>query len=148
CDKLSKQAVEVHFANFMQRLVADQAAVSGRSMTMTHIDSWEVGTQNWTPGFREEFMQRRGYDPLRYLPVLTGRVVDGRGQTERFLWALRRTVADLLLENYAERMRELSHQNGLKLSIEAYAWGPFSDVEYAGRADVPMCEFWTGPPVW
>jgi hypothetical protein len=34
------------------------------------------------------------------------------------------------------------------LSIEAYGDGPYQDVAYAGRVDVPMCEFWTGPPAW
>jgi hypothetical protein len=148
CDKLSKKAIEFHFSNFMQKLLDDQAAVGGKSMTMVHIDSWEVGSQNWTPGFREEFMTRRGYDPIRYLPVLTGRPVESRETTERFLWDLRRTVADLLLENYAEHMREICNQHGLKLSIEAYGDGPYQDVAYAGRVDVPMCEFWTGSPSW
>ena len=105
-----------------------------------------MGTQNWTLGFREEFTKRRGYDPIGYLPALTGRPVESREITERFLWDLRRTVADLLLENYAERMRELCNQHGLKLSIEAYGDGPYQDVAYGGRVDVPMCEFWTGPP--
>lgn len=148
CDKLSKKAIEFHFANFVQKLLDDQAVVGGKSMTMAHIDSWEVGSQNWTPGFREEFVQRRGYDPIRYLPVLTGRPVESCEITERFLWDLRRTVADLLLENYAGHMREICNQHGLKLSIEAYGDGPYQDVAYAGRVDVPMCEFWTGPPTW
>jgi hypothetical protein len=128
CDKLSKKAIEVQFANLLQKLLDDQAAVGGKSLTMAHIDSWEVGSQNWTLGFHEEFLKRRGYDPIRYLPILTGRPVDSRETTERFLWDLRRTVADLLLENYAGHMREICNQNGLSLSIEAYGDGP-----YAGR---------------
>ena len=28
------------------------------------------------------------------------------------------------------------------------ATGPFQDVAYGGRADVPMCEFWTGHARW
>ena len=148
CDKLSQKAIEVQFANFLQKLLDDQAAVGGKALTMAHIDSWEVGSQNWTPGFRDEFVKRRGYDPIRYLPVLTGRPVESRETTERFLWDLRRTVADLLLENYAGHMREICNQHGLKLSIEAYGDGPYQDVAYAGRVDVPMCEFWTGAPAW
>jgi hypothetical protein len=45
-------------------------------------------------------------------------------------------------------MREICNQHGLKLSIEAYGDGPYQDVAYAGRVDVPMCEFWTGAPTW
>ena len=91
-----------------------------------------------------------GYDLLPYLPVLTGRAVESREVSERFLWDLRRMVADLLLENYAGHMREICHQHGLTLSIEAYGGGPLDEVAYGGRADVPMSEFWTGqePGTW
>jgi hypothetical protein len=145
CDKLSKKAIEVQFDGLMGKLLADQEAVGGKSLTMTHIDSWEVGSQNWTTGFREEFQKRCGYDLLTYFPVLTGRVVDSPEVSERFLWDLRRVVADLLIENYAGHMQEISHQHGLTLSIEAYSGGPLDEVPYGGRADVPMSEFWTGP---
>ena len=89
----------------MGKLLEDQAAIGGKALTMTHIDSWEVGSQNWTPGFREEFQKRHGYDLLPYLPILTGRAVESREVSERFLWDLRRIVADLLLENYAGHMQ-------------------------------------------
>jgi hypothetical protein len=148
CDKLSRRAIEVHFDGFVRKLVQDQAAVGAKALTMTHIDSWETGGQNWTPGLREEFQKRRGYDLLPYLAVLTGRAVENREVSERFLWDLRQTVGDLLLDNYAGHLQEISHRHGLTLSIEGYGGGPVSDVAYAGRADIPMCEFWTGMPAW
>ena len=64
---MSKKAIEVQFEGLMGKLLADQAAVGGKTMTMTHIDSWEVGSQNWTTGFREEFQKRCGYDLLTVL---------------------------------------------------------------------------------
>ena len=110
----------------MGKIVADVGPLAGKTLVATHIDSWEVGSQNWTPRFREEFRRRRGYDLLPFLPVLTGRVVDSLEVSERFLWDLRQTVSDLLLENYAGRIRDLAHQNGLRLSIEAYGDGPLT----------------------
>ncbi|MBZ5564580.1 MAG: hypothetical protein LAP13_19450 [Acidobacteriia bacterium] len=148
CDKLSKKAIEVHFAGLMEKLVEDQKAVGGKAFSIAHVDSWEVGSQNWTPEFREEFQKRRGYDPFPYFPVLTGRPVENTHISERFLWDLRRTVADLLLDNYARHLREISHQHGLTLSIEGYGSGPYEDVAYGACADVPMCEMWTGVPLW
>src|SRR5206468_10745720 len=77
----------------------------------------------------------------------TGRYVAVKEQSERFLWDVRRTVADLVADNYAGHLAELAHQHGLKLSIEAYASlgkEPFDRLQYAGRADVPMSEFWFG----
>ena len=108
CDKLSKKAIEVQFDGLMGKLLADQAAVGATTMTMTHIDSWEVGSQNWTKGFREEFQKRCGYDLFTYFPVLTGRVVESREVSERFLWDIRRVVADLVIENYAGHMQEIA----------------------------------------
>ena len=144
CDRLSKKAIEVQFAALVEKLLADQAAIGTKSLTMTHIDSWECGSQNWTSALSEEFQKKYAYDLLPYLPILTGRAVDSREVSERFLWDLRRLIADMLLENYAGHMREIAHQHGLTLSIEAYGAGPLDEIAYAGRADVPMSEFWLG----
>ncbi|MHB1036825.1 MAG: glycosyl hydrolase [Pirellulales bacterium] len=142
CDKLSKEGIEANFAGMMAKLVAD-VGPAGKALTATHIDSWENGAQNWTARMREEFQKRRGYDPLPWLPVVTGRVIGSLELSERFLWDLRQTVSDLVVENYAGHMRELARKNGMRLSIEAYG-GPCDNLPYAGRADEPMCEFWIG----
>jgi hypothetical protein len=145
CDKLSKEAAEAHFAGLMGKLVADNSRFAGanRTLVSTHIDSWEVGSQNWTPRFREEFQRLRGYDPQPFLPVFAGRVVDSLEVSERFLWDVRMTVNELLLENYAGHFRALAHRHGLRLSIEAYDGSPTDDMAYAGRCDEPMGEFWS-----
>ena len=147
CDKLSQAAVEAHFAGLMAKLVADNKPLTGpnRTLVATHIDSWEVGSQNWTALFPQEFQRRRGYDLRPFLPVFTGRVVDSLEVSERFLWDVRMTVNELLLENYAGHMRTLARRHGLRLSIEAYD-GPCDDMSYAGRADEPMGEWWSYGP--
>ncbi|MBE3109887.1 MAG: hypothetical protein IMZ46_05140, partial [Acidobacteria bacterium] len=147
CDKLSKEGIEAQFAGMMAKLIADVGPAAGKALVATHIDSWENGAQNWTARMREEFLKRRGYDPLTYLPAITGRVVDTLEISERFLWDLRQTVNDLLLENYAGHMATLAREKGLRLSIEAYG-GPNDDLAYGGRADEPMGEFWIGGGAW
>ncbi len=142
-DKLNRTATEAMFAGLMGKLIADSKPLAGQTLVATHIDSWETGSQNWTPKFREEFQRRRGYDPLPFLPVMTGRVVGSLELAERFLWDVRMTVSDLLIINYAGRFRELAHQHGLRLSIEAYDGNPCADMPYAGQADEPMAEFWS-----
>ena len=127
----------------MGKLIADVGPLAGKTLAMTHIDSWEVHTQNWTPRLRAEFQKRRGYDPHRYLPVMTGRVVDGLEVSERFLWDLRQTISELFLENYGERFAQLANKHGMRLSIEGYGDGPIDNVAYGGRADEPMGEFWS-----
>ncbi len=73
---------------------------------------------------------------------MTGRVVNSLDASERFLWDLRQTVSDMLVENYAGRFRELARQHGIRLSIEAYDGCPCDDIAYGGHCDEPMAEFW------
>lgn len=142
-DKLSRAATDVMFAGLMGKLIADSKPLAGNTLVATHIDSWETGSQNWTPLFRQDFKRLRGYDPLPFLPVMTGRIVDSLEVSERFLWDLRQSVSDLLVQNYAGRFRELAHKNGLRLSIEAYDAPPCDEMTYGGQADEPMAEFWS-----
>jgi hypothetical protein len=139
-DKLSRAATDVMFNGLMAKLIANAGPLAGGTLVRTHIDSWETGSQNWTPLFREDFKRLRGYDPLPFLPVMTGRVVDSLEISERFLWDLRLTISDLLNTNYAARMSELARKHGMGLSIEAYGDCPTDDLAYGGRADEPMGE--------
>ena len=143
CDKLSKAAATLHFENLMGKIIQQNKSLTGQDKALVgvHIDSWENGAQNWTPRMREEFRQRRGYDLLPFLPAFAGRIVGSTEVTERFLWDLRQTVSDLLIENYAGTFRELARKNGLRLTIEAYG-EPADDMAYAGQCDEPMGEFW------
>ena len=143
-DKLDADAFDAHFENYVGKLLKKVGPrAKDRGWTMLHIDSWEMGAQNWTPKFREEFRRRRGYDPLVYLPTYTGRVVENTEISERFLWDVRQTAQELVLENHAGRLKELAHENGFGLSIEPYDMNPAADLDLGGVADVPMCEFWS-----
>jgi hypothetical protein len=146
CDKLSKEVADIMFDGLIGRLVKEVGPMAGKSLVGTHIDSWEVGSQNWTTKFREEFQRRRGYDPVPFLPAMTGRVLDNLDISERFLWDLRRTVSELLAENYAGELRKQANKHGLTISIEGYDGNPSQDLTYGAQADQPMGEFWTYPP--
>jgi hypothetical protein len=145
CDKMNREAVEAHFAGLMSKVIAGAGPAVGKSLVATHIDSWECGSQNWTPKFREEFKRRRGYDLVPYLPAVTGRIVQSREVSERFLWDFRQTINELVLENYAGHFRELAHRNGLRLTTETYTTCPCDELSFAGRPDEPMSEIWSSP---
>jgi hypothetical protein len=140
--KIDAKAIEHHFRSFLGKLIEDAGPLAGRSLTMAHVDSWEVGAQNWGEGLREKFRQRAGYDPLPYLPVLTGTCVGDPEISERFLWDYRRVLADLVADDYYGKLRELAHRSGLTMSAEVYGSGNFESIQSAGRIDVPMAEFW------
>ncbi len=143
CDKLSRIALDEHWAGMMGKIVGDLGPLAGKTLDNCLIDSYEVGPQNWTARFREEFVQRRGYDPLPFLPTITGRVVESGEVSERFLWDLRRTIADLFADEYYGYFVDLCHQSGMLASIEPYD-GPFEGLLSGRRADIPMGEFWAG----
>ncbi len=146
CDKFDAGSFDYHFDAYARKLIEitePRISKSGGGWTMIHIDSWEMGSQNWSPLFREEFIERRGYDPKPFLPAYAGMVVNSREITERFLWDIRQTSNELIIENHAERFKELGRQNGFRLSIEPYDMNPASDLDLGSVADVPMCEFWT-----
>jgi len=47
-----------------------------RGIRYVITDSWEAGSQNWTDDMIAQFKKRRGYNPLPWMPVLAGQVVD------------------------------------------------------------------------
>lgn len=143
-DKMSREALDAFWRSAIAPLLREAGALAGKTFNNVLVDSYEVGCQNWTPKFPEEFRKRRGYDLTLFLPVLAGYIVDSYEISERFLWDFRRTIADLLAENYYGYFAELCHKHGLLFSTEPYGNGPFEDLSCGGRADIPMGEFWVG----
>lgn len=144
CDKMSKEAVKVAWDGMMQR-IADSTGKArwGKALKGTLIDSYEVGPQNWTPTFREDFKRLRGYDCITFLPIITGRYIESQEYTERFMQDMRRTVADLFAECYADYFNQLAKQCNLDFMSEPYG-GPFDNLRQGRSADIPMGEFWGG----
>ena len=143
-DKLSAKAMDIHFNNYVGKVCdgirADTGAKSG--IMNIHVDSWEVGYQNWTQGFDKTFEKRLGYSIRPWLPVFAGRIVESVDATERFLEDFRRLIADVFAENYAGRLAKLCRDRGLAFSAEPYGYGNFDDFSYGRQADIPMGEFW------
>ena len=142
CDRLATAGIEAHYEGFLKKIFEGAGSAAGKTLTYVHIDSWEAGGQNWTASFPAEFRARRGYDLRRWLPVLTGRVVDSAELSERFLWDVRTTAGEMIRDNYAGRLRTLARTHGIKLSIEAYGHLCIDNLAYAGVSDLPISEFW------
>ncbi len=141
-DKMSRTAMDHFWDGMMASVLKDNGKIEKYGLNNALIDSYEVGSQNWTPKLREEFMKRRGYDPMPFLPAITGRIVQSGEVTERFLWDWRRTICDLFADTYFAYFKELCHKNGLKFSVEGYGNGSFDNLQVSGLGDIPMGEFW------
>lgn len=141
CDKLSKRGLDAHWPHMM-KILFDDVRETGVLKYAT-IDSYEVGGQNWTVEFPEEFRKRRGYDLMPYLPAALGYMIGTPAESARFLYDFQRTVSDLFAENYYDYFTELCHKNGLIAITETYG-GPFDNLRCARSADIPTGEFWIG----
>ncbi|MGQ9620563.1 MAG: glycosyl hydrolase [Bacteroidales bacterium] len=145
-DKFDTSALGKHYRAYIGKLiekVKPRKSPAGSGWTMLHIDSWEMGAQNWSNNFLDEFIKRRNYDPVLYLPVLAGYIVNSMEESERFLWDIRQTASELIIENHAEYFKSLGRRHGFSLSIKPYDMNPASDFDLGAVADVPMGEFWT-----
>ncbi|MBL4678992.1 MAG: glycosyl hydrolase [Mucilaginibacter sp.] len=145
-DKFDTTALNAHLDKYVGNLIRKTGKTNNSikgGLKRLHIDSWEMGAQNWTGLFRQEFIKRRGYDPLKYYPVYAGDVVGSPEESERFLWDLRQTAQELVLQNHAEHVKAYAKRNNLTLSIEPYDMTPLADLELGSVADVPMAEFWS-----
>ncbi|WP_183576479.1 glycosyl hydrolase [Mucilaginibacter sp. X5P1] len=145
-DKFDTVALNAHLDNYIGKLlkkIGQPDARSAGGLKRLHMDSWEMGSQNWTGHFREEFIKRRGYDPLPFYPVYAGNIVESPEISERFLWDLRQTSNELVLEYHAGQVKKYAHKNGLGLSIEPYDMNPSADLELGSVADWVMSEFWS-----
>jgi hypothetical protein len=144
-NKFDASSLDAHFAAYVDKLLGPggQSTQKDRGLTMLHFDSWEMSSQNWSPTFRDAFRSRRGYDPLPYLPAMLGRVMGSAQITERFLWDVRQTAQELVVDNHAMHLRDLAHARGLTLSIEPYDLDPCDDLKLGMAADLPMGESWS-----
>ncbi len=144
-DKLSKEYVLDYLKNYIEPLKKKLGPLVGERLQYLMLDSWEAGMQNWTDRMAEEFMKRRGYDLLPYMPVLTGRIVENAEVSDRFLWDFRRTLADLFAENFYGTVSEYMHQNNMKTYGEAsgVSLEILEDALLCKKyVDIPMGEFW------
>ena len=144
-DKMSKEHVAEHFNAFLGQILKRIPAEDRKTFKVTVEDSYETGGQNWTEKLVPEFKQAYGYDPIPYLPVLQGTVVGSEDRSDRFLWDLRRLIADDVSFKYVGGLREISHKNGLTTWLENYGhWGfPGEFLQYGGQSDEVGGEFWS-----
>ncbi|TWU27715.1 hypothetical protein Pla144_24920 [Bythopirellula polymerisocia] len=148
CDKLNPLAVRLQFDCWFGEAIRQIGPeLASRVLKIFHVDSWECGSQNWTPSFRGEFEKRRGYDPLLYLPAMAGIPVESADVSERFLYDLRLTISELLIKNFFGTMDELAHENGCQFSAECVAPTMLADgMRHFAEVDIPMGEFWLRSP--
>jgi len=143
-DKMNKKHLAAHFDAYVGELIRRVPEADRKSFKHVVADSYERGPQNWTDGFADDFKRVYGYDPLPFLPVMSGRIVGSADQSDRFLWDLRRLIADRVASDYVGGLRELCAPYGLKMWLENYGHFGFPSefLAYGGACDEIAGEFW------
>jgi hypothetical protein len=148
CDKFNPEAVRLQFDHWFAEAIQQAGPeLAKKVLQILHVDSWECGSQNWSPVFREEFKKRRGYDPLPYLPVMAGIPLESVERSETFLYDIRTTITELVNDNFYGTLSALAKSKGVAFSAESVAPTMMSDgMLHYNKVDLPMGEFWHNSP--
>ena len=142
-DYLDRGAFDIYWDQTVAPLLDAGRPYLKTTLMYLATDSWEVGGTNWTGRFADEFRRRRGYDPIHYLPIVAGRIVNDRATSNRFLNDLRRTVGDLLTDHY-DHFAERAKAYGLGLQCESGGphGAPIDALETFRSLAIPQSEYW------
>ena len=155
-DHLDKLVIQFHLSKLLpeNKIKPDYF---GSTLRAIFTDSQELAAEwFWTPKFFEYFIEKRGYDIRKYLPVCLVpnrdnqflfvffqgekpcyEFPDGMGDRLRYDYWL--TVSDLFCEEFTKGISEHLQPKELKNRIQAY--GIHADLlKCYGRADIPESE--------
>ena len=142
-DCLSAEAMDKTWDSTIGVMLREMHPDERKGLYAIEDDSWESGGTSWTKLFPEEFKKLRGYDLIRWLPVLAGKQM-GQAESAGVRRDFYRTIADLVAKNHYARLGELSRKNGLVAFGEPA--GPNTSqldlMKDCSGVDVAMGEFW------
>ena len=150
-DKLDRRFVKKYFNTYLDsyKETVGEDYMGKKGIRYVINDSWEAGAQNWTDNMVSDFKERRGYDPVPWMPVLVGQVVESAEASDKFLWDFRKTIADLVADE---------HYGQLEATLHERSMGHYGESHESGRAliadgmevkkfnEVPMSAMWTQSP--
>ena len=127
----SKSALETYLKRF------DDSFAGYKGVRSFFNDSYEVYNANWSPGYFDEFLARRGYDLRDYLRELIGEKENDK--IARLKSDYRETMSELLLENFTIPWTEWSHDQGSFSRNQAHG-SPGNLIDLYAAVDIPECE--------
>ncbi|MEN8201994.1 MAG: glycosyl hydrolase [Bacteroidota bacterium] len=147
-DYLSKEAFDRYWYKNIDHLMKEAGPLAGTVLKQLETDSWECGGMNWSEDFAEEFYRYNGYEIIKYLPVISGKIIESREVSNAFLADLRKTIAHLVSENHYRTFAE--HAARYKLGIQPECSGPHAGpldgITNYSHSDIMMSEFWSPSP--
>ncbi|MCK4967112.1 hypothetical protein KAS50_08775, partial [bacterium] len=147
-DHFNPEATELHFQHIIDQLLSEMGSLRNTALKYLYLCSYEVRGISWTYNFQQEFIKRRGYDIIPYLPVLVGMTVQNKEVSERFYYDFEKTICDLIVDAHYGKATEMSNRYGLELCAESGGPGrpPVEALKALGALDIPRGEFWYKHP--
>ena len=156
-DHMNQGAV-TRYLNHMYDAIQAKTGPLSRWLRSFFVDSMELEGTNWTSDFRAEFLRRRGYDVVPWLPFTMFKVgrlgdvesytfgatkgPDFKNQVDRVRYDFELTKAELLQERYTDTFTQWCRDKGVKSRAQAYGRG-FFPLESSLSYDIPEGESWT-----
>lgn len=104
-------------------------------------DSYEVddakGQANWTSGFFEEFLKRKGYELKDCLPALFGK--SSTDSNSRVIYDYRSVIDELILENFTKEWKKWGAGKGKLLRNQSHG-SPANTLDLYSVVDIPETE--------
>ncbi len=143
-DYMNPVSLNGYWHRQVEPLLLAVGPLAGKTLRYVHTDSWEGGGMNWSPDFDQAFQQSRGYDPIPWLAVLAGHVVESRASSNAFLADFRKTIGDRVADHY-EQLATLARRHALATHPECSGphAGPLDGLKNYGRSEIMMSEFWS-----
>jgi hypothetical protein len=140
--------VQRQFDNwFGKAFEATDPTLAKEVLKVFHVDSWECGSQNWSPHFADAFKKQHGYDITPWLLTLTGVPIESAEHSEKVLRDVREAIAQQVHDVFYTTLKKSAHALGCRFSAEAIAPTMVSDgMLHYKQVDLPMGEFWINSP--
>lgn len=147
-DKLDRRYVKKYMENYLDsyKNAVGPEWIGKKGLHYVINDSWEAGAQNWTDSMVAQFKRLRGYDPVPWMPVLAGRVVESADASDKFLWDFRKTIADLVADEHYGQLEDTLHEWNMAHYGESHESGRAliaDGMEVKKFNEIPMSAMWT-----
>lgn len=147
-DYLSQDVFDRYWDKTVDPLLQKAGPMAGTVLKQLETDSWECGGMNWSLDFAEEFKRYNGYDIIKYLPVVAGKIIEDRAHSNAFLADLRKTIAHCVSVNHYRRFAERAAEYNIGIQPECSGphAAPLDGITNYKHSDIVMSEFWIPCP--
>ena len=147
-DHFDSTATEVHFNYIIDRIRSVIPDIRNSALKSLYLASYEATASAWTPSLPVEFRKINGYDLYKFLPLFAEPELFTEDIRRKFKADFRRSLSELMINNFYKKARKIANSHGLKINSEAGGPGfplhnvPVEPLKSLGALDLPRGEFW------